>query len=174
MWMYLTDYTYCQALAETARAAGIEIICYASVRDSDHGMNLVLLTCLAFARARPVDLQTWRIRVSDTGIQAICESSKSGITFGRESFAANRRVATPPLGSRLNVSRGLCTAIGRWCSACGGQTQPGSHFRPSGSRAALWCIGRRQGEPRRRDTRLLHRPSNVLIHLNFSWHPTSS
>jgi hypothetical protein len=32
-WMQRTDCSHCQALAETARAAKIEVICYASVRD---------------------------------------------------------------------------------------------------------------------------------------------
>jgi RES domain len=85
--MHVTDYSHCQALAETARAAKIEVIRYASVRDPGHGMNFALLT------PKPIDQQTWRIRLSDAGAQAICEAPKSGITFDRNSFAADPRIA---------------------------------------------------------------------------------
>jgi hypothetical protein len=92
-WMHVTDYSHCQALAETARAAKIEVIRYASVRDPGQGMNFALLTCRAFARPKPIDQQTWHIRLSDAGAQAICEAPKSGITFDRKSFAADPRIA---------------------------------------------------------------------------------
>jgi hypothetical protein len=39
-WMHATDYRHCQALADTARAAKIEIIRYRSVRDPGQGINL--------------------------------------------------------------------------------------------------------------------------------------
>ena len=92
-WMDVTDYSHCQALAETARAAKIEVIRYASVRDPGHGMNFALLTCRAFARPKPIDQQKWHIRLGDAGAQAICEAPKSGITFDRNSFAADPRIA---------------------------------------------------------------------------------
>jgi hypothetical protein len=92
-WMHSTDYSYCQALADSARAAKIEVICYVSVRDPGHGMNLALLTCRAFARPKPIYQQTWHIRLSNAGAQAICESPKSGITFDRKTFAADPRIA---------------------------------------------------------------------------------
>jgi hypothetical protein len=92
-WAHVTDYRHSQALAETARAAKIEIIRYESVRDPNHGMNLALLTCRAFAKRKPVDQQTWRIRLSSSGIQAVCEAPKFGITFDRKTFAADRRIA---------------------------------------------------------------------------------
>ncbi len=92
-WMHVTDYSHCQAFAEVARAAKIEIIRYSSVRDPDHGANFALRTCRAFARPTPIDQQTWRIRLSDAGAQAICEAPKSGITFDRKTFAADPRIA---------------------------------------------------------------------------------
>ena len=92
-WANLVDYSQCQALAEAARIAAIEIIRYRSVRDPMHGTNLALLTCRVFKNPQPVSLQTWRIRLSATGAQAICESPKSGFTFGREIFAADPRIA---------------------------------------------------------------------------------
>lgn len=92
-WTHLTDYAACQALADGARSADIGIIRYLSVRDPRRGHNLALLTCSAFARPKPVSQQTWHIRLSDAGAQAVCESPKAGITFDRATFAADRRVA---------------------------------------------------------------------------------
>jgi hypothetical protein len=92
-WTHPSDYTHCQAFAETARAAKVEVICYASVRDPSRGMNLALLTCRAFANSEPIDQQTWRLRLSETGAQAVCEVSKFGITFDRKSFAVDPRIA---------------------------------------------------------------------------------
>jgi RES domain len=92
-WMHVTDYSHCQAFADTARRAKIELIRYESVRDPGHGMNLALLTCRAFAKREPVDQQTWRIHLSHAGAQAICEAPKSGLTFGRKTFAADPRIA---------------------------------------------------------------------------------
>src|SRR5581483_3242011 len=71
-WMHATDYSHCQALADNARAAKIDVIRYASVRDRGHGVNLALLTCRAFASPTPIDQQTWHIRLSAAGAQAIC------------------------------------------------------------------------------------------------------
>ena len=80
-------------LAETARTAAIEIIRYRSVRDPKHGVNLALLTCRVFKNPQPVSCQTWRIRLSAAGAQAICESPKYGLGFDRETFAADPRIA---------------------------------------------------------------------------------
>ncbi len=92
-WSHPTDYRECQALAETARMASIEVIRYRSVRDPKHGMNLALLTCRVFAEPEPLSLQTWRIHLRATGAQAICEAPKSGLAFGRDAFAADPRIA---------------------------------------------------------------------------------
>lgn len=92
-WMHLTDHGYCQALADVARAAKVEIIRYASVRDPGQGMNVALLTCRAFVKSKPMAQQTWRIHISDAGAQAICEAPKSGITFDRDAFAKDPRIA---------------------------------------------------------------------------------
>jgi hypothetical protein len=92
-WMHLADYRHCQDLADTVRAANIEIIRYRSVRDPGGRTNLALLTCRAFASPQPIDHQTWHIRLSDAGAQAICEAPKSGITFDCSAFAADPRIA---------------------------------------------------------------------------------
>jgi hypothetical protein len=92
LWTHLIDYAPCQQLAETARKMGAEVIRYASVRDPDNGANLAVLTCRAFAAPQPVDRQTWRIRVGQSGAQAIREHPRLGLEFRRNTFAPDPRL----------------------------------------------------------------------------------
>lgn len=92
-WRNLIDYAPCQDLAETARAIGVEVIRYASVRDPGNRANLAVLNCRAFRSAAPVERQTWRIRVSQTGAQAVREHPRLGIEFPPTSFADDPRLA---------------------------------------------------------------------------------
>jgi hypothetical protein len=92
-WMHPTDYSYCQTFADAARRAKIEVVRYESVRDPRHGMNVALFTCLAFSKPNPIDQQTWHMRLSEAGVQAVCEFPRSGITFDRASFSADPRIA---------------------------------------------------------------------------------
>ena len=92
-WMHPTDYNHCQSFADVARLAEIEVIRYASVRDPGRGINLALLTCKVFTQQKPIDQQTWHIHLSEAGVQAIRESPKFGITFGRKTFAGDPRIA---------------------------------------------------------------------------------
>ena len=56
-------------------------------------INLALLTCKVFAKTKPIDQQTWRIHLSEAGVQAIRESPKLGITFDRKAFVDDPRIA---------------------------------------------------------------------------------
>jgi hypothetical protein len=100
LWTNVTDYGPCQAFADAARAADADVIRYQSVRDPDRRANLAILMCRAFARPAPVDRQTWRIRLSPSGVQAICEFPRQGVEFPRGTFAADPRIAA------LNWDRG--------------------------------------------------------------------
>lgn len=93
IWTDLIAYDGCQAFAEAARAADADIIRYQSVRDPDKGSNLAILTCRAFAGPAPVDRQSWRMRVSASGVQALCEFPQQALEFGRDAFAADPRIA---------------------------------------------------------------------------------
>ncbi len=93
LWTHPTDLEPCQRLADLSRSAGIDVMRYQSVHDPRRGFNLALLTWHVFTRPRPVSERTWRIRLSEAGAQALCESPRSGITFGREAFAADPRIA---------------------------------------------------------------------------------
>ena len=92
-WTDVTDYAPCQALADAARAADVDVIRSRSVRDPAGGINLALLRCRAFARPAPLAQQSWRIFLSASGAQARCEAPKAALTFGRDAFAADPRVA---------------------------------------------------------------------------------
>jgi hypothetical protein len=92
-WTDLTDFGACQALADAARDAYGEVIRYESVRDPQGLANLAVLTCKAFAEPRPRERQTWRLRLSASGVQALCEFPHSGVEFPRNAFAADPRVA---------------------------------------------------------------------------------
>lgn len=81
-----TDYTACQALADTARSAAAGIIRYTSVRDPAGGANLAVLSCTAFAARSPKSRQTWRIRIGPQGGQALCDHPRRGLEYGRDAF----------------------------------------------------------------------------------------
>ncbi|TKT54517.1 RES family NAD+ phosphorylase [Rhizobium sp. LC145] len=91
-WEHRTDYAACQALADAARGAGIEAILYRSVRDPEGGMNIALLTAKTFAAREPVERQTWRIRLSGAGVQAIRDFPLTRIGFSRADFEADPRL----------------------------------------------------------------------------------
>ena len=106
-WMQVTGYAHCQAFADSARAAKTEIILYASVRDPGGGMNLALLTGRAFAKREPTALRTWHIFLNASGAHAVCEAPTLRITFDRECFSADPRIA------QMRWERGGVRAVGR-------------------------------------------------------------
>jgi len=93
IWMHETRYDECQELAELARAAEIEMIRYASVRDPRNKINVAILNCRAFANAEPVARQTWRVLIGSNGARALCEMPKETIDFNREAFQNDPRIA---------------------------------------------------------------------------------
>lgn len=86
LWRNTTDYAATQAIADTAREAGLMLIRYGSVRDPQGGMNVAALSCAAFARPKPVDRRSWRLRVGAFGVQAICEHPVERLGFPRDAF----------------------------------------------------------------------------------------
>ena len=92
-WTDLVDFGACQALADTARDANAEVIRYESVRDPAGRSNLAILTCKAFAEPRPIERHTWRLRLSASGVQALCEFPLLGVEFSRDTFVADPRLA---------------------------------------------------------------------------------
>ena len=76
------------------------MIRYQSVRDPAKGSNLAIMMCRTFSQPAAVSRQTWRIRLSASGIQALCEFPRQGLEFPRDTFAADPRIAV------LNWQRG--------------------------------------------------------------------
>lgn len=92
-WMHPQDYTACQALADEARAARIDALLYASVRDPQHRPNVALLSGRAFARPKETARQSWRLHFAAQGVRALCEGPRQTLDFGREVFAEDKRMA---------------------------------------------------------------------------------
>lgn len=86
------DYNASQAFADRARAEGIEVIRYQSVRHPMRGMNAAVLTPRAFAAKKPKAFATWRIKVGRTGVIALGDFSGSRLSFERNAFAADPRL----------------------------------------------------------------------------------
>ncbi len=63
LWMHPADYSACQQLAAQARAAQVELLCYTSVRDPEHGCNIALLTPAPLAGQQPVIDQSWSVQI---------------------------------------------------------------------------------------------------------------
>lgn len=93
-WTDLTNYEPCQALAEQARLAKVEAILYRSVRDPAAGLNIAILSPKAFAEKAPVERMSWRIRLSKTGVQALCEFPMRRTGFAVSDFAGDPRLAS--------------------------------------------------------------------------------
>ena len=93
LWRHPTEYGACQALAEAAREAGVEVLRAASVRDPAGRANLAVLSSAAFGARAPVERQTWRIKVGAWGAQALREHPAKAVEFGREAFAGDPRMA---------------------------------------------------------------------------------
>jgi len=94
LWSDCADYSGAQSLAEMAREVNVAVLRYSSIRDPDAGFNLALLTCRAFAEPRPLERQTWRMRLSATGVQALCEFPRARIEFSREAFQSDPRISS--------------------------------------------------------------------------------
>ena len=92
VWIDPVNYEPCQSLADTARAVEAEVIRYESVRDPQSGENAAILKCSAFAEPQPLERQTWRMRLSATGVQAICEFPPARLEFGQSAFATDPRI----------------------------------------------------------------------------------
>jgi hypothetical protein len=92
LWSHPTGYAACQALADTARAAGVEVLRYESARAS--GRNVALLTCRAFGSREPLERQVWRVHVGPHGVRAIGDLPAHRLGFDRDAFAADPRIAS--------------------------------------------------------------------------------
>jgi hypothetical protein len=94
IWRHPVDYPPCQDLADAARAARMEAIRYASVRDPEQQANVALLSPKAFAGSAPEVTETWRIFPRPNAVQAWREFPDAlRLEFARAAFANDPRIA---------------------------------------------------------------------------------
>jgi hypothetical protein len=92
-WVDPTDYCHCLDFSDMSRSAAMEAIRYESVRDPASRANLALLSCRVFTQNDAVSRQTWRLHFNDSGVRAICEFPAQTISFDRNAFAGDPRMA---------------------------------------------------------------------------------
>jgi hypothetical protein len=92
-WIDPTDYSHCLSLSDGCRSAALEAIRYESVRDPAARANLALLTCRVFTQYDAVSRQTWHLHFNDSGVRAICEFPPQTISFDRNAFVDDPRMA---------------------------------------------------------------------------------
>ena len=62
------------------------------MRDPQARKNLAVLSPSAFAAPRPIERQTWRLRVNEMGVQALREYPRLGLEFAPGDFAQDPRL----------------------------------------------------------------------------------
>jgi len=90
LWKDPVDYSACQALADDARRAGIQVIKYESVR-SPQETNFAILTCRVFTKPDAVAWQTWRIHLSSSGVRIFCEMPQASFDLPPSIFDSDPR-----------------------------------------------------------------------------------
>ncbi len=96
-----TRYEDSQQLGRAMRNDGIEVLRYASARDSKDGVNVALFTPRAFARPRPHSRQTW-ICVADASTIRFTqkqpfEQGQTSFSFERKEFEVDGALPAPAL-----------------------------------------------------------------------------
>jgi hypothetical protein len=75
-----------------ARAGGIEVIRYLSIRDPDHRRNVAILAPEALGATEPHHPQTWLIFIRPTGVQVAREFPKAEREFTGADFGLDPRL----------------------------------------------------------------------------------
>lgn len=85
-WEDPVSYDATQPFARTARAAGIELIRYRSVRDPAHRAALAVLTPKAFRKPAPLEQHTWLIKVGRAQVLAEADLGRERLAFSPETL----------------------------------------------------------------------------------------
>jgi hypothetical protein len=80
-WADRQDYAACQALADAARAADVDVLRYASVRDPGDGSNLAVLACRALSSKQPLAFETWHLMLRPDRVEAVREMPRLSLSF---------------------------------------------------------------------------------------------
>ena len=90
-WENPVDYAATQRLARDARAAGIVLIRYRSVRDAEHRACFAVLTPKAFRTSTPLEQHAWRMQVTRKRVLAESADGTQRLAFeaGELGFGAH-------------------------------------------------------------------------------------
>lgn len=91
-WTSKTDYGDCQALEAAARASGVDLIVYTSVRDPQARKNAALLSCSGFAAPGPSQHHSWKLWFNPHGVHAIEDFGAGRFDIKTEAFAEDPRL----------------------------------------------------------------------------------
>jgi hypothetical protein len=83
-WEDPVSYDATQALAHTAREAGVALIRYRSVRDPEHRAAVAVLTPKAFRKSEPLEQHTWLIKVARAQVLAEANLGGDRLAFAPE------------------------------------------------------------------------------------------
>ncbi len=87
-WTDPVNYEACQALADAAREAQVDVLRYASVRDHEEGSNIAVLNCQALTSKEPAAFQTWHLMLRVDRIEAVREMPRTRLSFVFSAWAA--------------------------------------------------------------------------------------
>jgi len=94
-WEIPNDNSYCQEIADHARANNINVIRSSSVRCPEEGKNITILSCDAFAEKAPKasKFESWRLIIKKDRAIAVKECrSSNALSFTKESFSNDPRM----------------------------------------------------------------------------------
>ena len=89
---HLTDYNDCQTIANKARECETEVLLSNSVRCSNNGENVTLLSANAFDGVNPRRLQSWDFVFKEDVIIARSKFPRSSLEFWYKDWADDKRV----------------------------------------------------------------------------------
>jgi hypothetical protein len=87
-WTDPVSYEPCQALADAARQAKVDVLRYASVRDPAGGSNIAVLDCGALVTKQPTAFQTWHLMLRPDRVEAVREMPRTRLSFLFSAWAA--------------------------------------------------------------------------------------
>ena len=92
-WEDPSSYAATQPLARAARAAGIAMIRYRSVRDPEHRAALAVLTPTAFRKSAPLEQHTWLIKVGRAHVLAEADLGRERLEFTPDMLGLDARAS---------------------------------------------------------------------------------
>lgn len=90
-----TDYSQTQALGANLRADDVEVFEFLSARDPDRGINVALLSPVAFANPQPIFQEAWLCELTSEHVLFKAAHGNAVHDFSIEAFQVNDRLPRP-------------------------------------------------------------------------------